>query len=104
MGGGSGEGEGLAGADTVTLAVPLTEPLFAVIVSVAAAFWAENLPVEVIEPPLVVQVKPGCEVIVFWNWSSLGQELLRAAALRLAVPGVTVMLVSVWATVTVTDS
>src|SRR5690242_12809364 len=54
-------------------------------------------------PPLAFQVSVGCAESGLWNWSStLAVNCCLAPAAMVAVPGVTLMLVAVWATVTET--
>jgi hypothetical protein len=54
---------------TVTDDVPEIEPELAVTVNVPAAVAAYKPEVEIVPPPDVVQVKVGCVVSMFPNWS-----------------------------------
>ena len=93
-------------AATVTAAVPLTLPLFALTVAEPAPEeGALYRPLLLTEPrPVEVQVKVGWVAIGLPNWS-------RATALNCCVPpsatltgvGVTTIEVSVWLTVTLTE-
>src|SRR5512143_674528 len=92
-------------ADTVTLAVPLRLPLWAVTVyGPPKAVPAVNRPpLLMVPPPFTLQTKGGWVDMLAANWSrAVAVSCWVAEGATVAVAGASTMLVKVWLTVTVT--
>ena len=88
---------------TVTAAAPVIPPLVAVTVPLAAVLDAVSRPAALIvpTPPLVAQVNAG--LIATPNWSfAVAVNCWVCPALKLTDDGLSVIVVSVWLTVTLT--
>ena len=84
--------------------MPLTVPLLAVTVALAAGILgAVNSPVVLIVPTVVAQANAGCVASATPNWSlAVAAYCCVAPRLRLVEAGLTAIDVSVWLTVTLT--